>query len=265
MLASLILIRSGLFPLTIRRANKIKYIEALENADKGNPNDLVVLFGELQKKNIEEVLNWKPGSSIERPSLQEAAKILSVKIDEWKSKEREKINGNRDSVFDFVGSCMGSLKQQIQSLIPDEKAKISVSRAFPTYRNCYWYTHQIVEYAKKHDYFFNRNLPRGWFKIGFEIGEDRIYDLVVTLHHFGYDDATLAIGGFLEFKENRKDGKAKNVKDKNIKDIPCVPVSMRPYTLSLDKEHDTSMQKNIESYMNDLLTIAVSEIANEIT
>ena len=50
MLASLVLIQAGLFPLTIRRTAKSRYIDALEAADQKAPQALVALFSELQKK-----------------------------------------------------------------------------------------------------------------------------------------------------------------------------------------------------------------------
>jgi Fic family protein len=44
LLSSLILIKNGLLPFTVKREDKVKYINALENADFGNPQDLVTFF-----------------------------------------------------------------------------------------------------------------------------------------------------------------------------------------------------------------------------
>src|ERR1035438_8252864 len=57
LLASLILIKHDLFPFTVIRTEKKKYIDALESADNGEPQALVDFFCEMQKRNIEEALN----------------------------------------------------------------------------------------------------------------------------------------------------------------------------------------------------------------
>ena len=66
LLTSLILIKHKLFPLNVLRNDKPEYIKALEKADKGAPNDLVKLFGKIQRRNIEDYLKdiIKTGMSI---------------------------------------------------------------------------------------------------------------------------------------------------------------------------------------------------------
>ncbi|MDF5727958.1 MAG: Fic family protein [Rhizonema sp. PD38] len=49
-LASLIFIKAGWFPLVINRDLRNEYIDALEEADKGNLTSLVNLFAKIQKK-----------------------------------------------------------------------------------------------------------------------------------------------------------------------------------------------------------------------
>jgi hypothetical protein len=48
-IASLVLIKSGWFPLIVKREDKPRYIEALETADKGDLKPLVALFVEGQR------------------------------------------------------------------------------------------------------------------------------------------------------------------------------------------------------------------------
>jgi len=54
LLASLILIKHGLFPFTVLRGEaKVKYIDALEKADAHEFQPLIDYFAEVQKKHIE--------------------------------------------------------------------------------------------------------------------------------------------------------------------------------------------------------------------
>ncbi len=49
-LASLVLIKAGLFPLLVTRDDKARYITSLEAADEGDLGDLVQIFSRLQKR-----------------------------------------------------------------------------------------------------------------------------------------------------------------------------------------------------------------------
>ncbi|WP_367390620.1 30S ribosomal protein THX [Lewinella sp. LCG006] len=259
LLASVILIKHGLFPLTIKREDKPRYIDALEAADNGNPKLLVEFFSELQKKSIEGVFNYK---SKPTTSLLDAAKALSGKIDtlrEQNEQERQQqLSDNRVAIFDMCYQLIGEIKNELFEVIPKDKAKIYVESVYPDKEKNYYYTKQIIEYANQHDYFFNRSLPRGWFKFQFKLGEDVEYSLIITLHHYSYDDSILAIGGFLEHKK-RVQGQS-GYEDETYS---LMPIPIEPYTISLDATPD-NLRKNIDAYLRDLVTVGVSQVANEI-
>ena len=261
LLASLILIKHGLFPLTVKREDKVNYIDSLEKADNGEPNEIVKLFSELQKKNIEGILNWKPEKK-ESSNIQEAAKILSEKVALWKSQQRKQrqqlLDSNRTKVFDIIYNIVGEIQEELFKVIPKDKANISTRSAYPNDEKHYWYTKQVIDFASSHDYYFNRNMPRGWFKFIFKLSDEKQYDLVITVHHYSYDDAIIAIGGFLEFKELQVDNQGQQVED-----VSYIPLSIAPYTFSLEADPN-KVKKNIENYINDLVALGISYVASEI-
>ena len=261
LLASLILIKHGLFPLTVKREDKVNYIDALEKADHGQPNEMVELFSELQKKNIEGILNWKPEKK-EYSNIQEAAKILSEKVALWKSQQRKQrqqnLDSNRTKVFDIIYAIVGEIQEELFKIIPKDKANISTRSAYPKDEKHYWYTKQVIDFASTHDYYFNRNMPRGWFKFIFRLSDEKQYDLVITVHHYSYDDAIIAIGGFLEFKELQVD-----VQGEQVEDVSYIPLSIAPYTFSLEADPN-KVKKNIENYINDIVVLGISYVASEI-
>jgi Fic family protein len=261
LLASLILIKHGLFPLTVKRDDKARYIDSLEMADNGQPNDIVKLFSELQKKNIEGILNWKPEQK-QTSNIQEAAKILSEKVTLWKSNQRKQrqllLEKNRTRVFEIIYDSVGSIQKELFKIIPKEKASISIRSTYPSDENHFWYTKQIIDFAASHDYYFNRILPRGWFKFGFKLSDEKQYDLVISVHHYSYDDSIIAIGGFLEFKEQQVSENGAQVED-----VSYIPLAITPYTFSLEADPN-QVKKNIESYINDLVALGMSYVASEI-
>lgn len=260
MLASLILIRGGLFPFTVKRGEeRAKYIDSLENADQGNPQNLISFFSNNQKKNIENALNYK--SERTDASIEDVAKLFSQKVDILNSRIREqrqnKLEENRKLIFDNVNTLLNTIKRELFGLIPIDKAVIRLERILPIDERYFWYAQQITEYANVHDYYFNKFLPRGWFRISFTVAENKRYDLIISIHHFSYDDSVVAVGSFLEFLEHQ----SQNGEDKE--DKITIPVNLKPFTISLEGDASKHL-KNLEQYVRDIVKIGLTIIANEL-
>ncbi len=255
LLTSLIQIKHQLFPLNILRNEKPEYIRALEKADKNDPNELIKFFSKIQHRNIESALNIQaqPGS------LKEVAIIFKEKVEKVSLKKERKrnelIKANRNKLFDKVYSIIGDLQNELFEIIPKGKAYIKAIAKRPDDEEHFYYTNQIIEYANEQDYFFNKNLPRGWFRISFHINEDKRYDIVISIHHFGYFDSVVAIGGFIEFID-------KTHHSNRIEQT--IPLNIKHYTLSLEKEITERTEKNMRDYLADVIRIGLSIIINEI-
>ncbi len=254
LLTSLIFIKHRLFPLNIKRDEKRKYIKALESADKGNPDALVRFFCEVQRRNIELALNIR----IKSDRLKEAAEILKEKVARMRSKQKAKrvisINRNREalskSIYDIIGNIQ---KRELFKELPQDMVHIKTTASKEG--QSHYYTYQIGEYAKEHGYFFNKNMERRWFRMSLYMDENKRYDIVITVHHFGYFDSVVAIGAFIEFIDNSHESRA-------IEDT--IPLGIKPYTVSLEKELTERTKQNIESYLRDVITSSLSIIASEI-
>ena len=116
----------------------------------------------------------------------------------------------------------------------------------------HYYYKQIVEYAKLHDYYFNSTLPNAWIRFKFELNEERMYQLGITIHHFGYDDSTVYIGAFLEFNG-----------DKQSKELTTFPLDIKPHILSIEQDVE-KRKKNIELHLENVLTVFLAQIASEL-
>jgi len=260
LLTSLILIKHQLFPLNVLRVEKPDYIKVLEQADRGFPNDLVRFFSEIQRRNIEFALNiqTKPDS------LKEVAEIFKEKVQFIATKQKEErqklITVHRNRLFDVVYSIIGDIQNDLFEIISKEKAYIKTIAQRPDDKHYYYYNNQIVSYANEHDYFFNKHLPRGWFRISFNVNakgqKEKRYDIVITIHHFGYFDSVVAIGAFIEFI------------DKTLEDDDRIeqniPLKIKPYTVSLEKEISEQTKNNIKDYLSDIVKIGLSIIVNEL-
>ena len=254
LIASLILIKNNFFPITVLREEaKIKYIQALEEADNNEPQKLVTYFAEIQKRNIEEALNIK---EVSNTSLNEVTSIFKQKIlnkqKEKKQQYESMLSVNREKIFEYCSVFLNDYKYKLETEF-DKSVAFYIGSANPndTTKQHYYYE-QIVSYAKKHNYFFNRSLPKGYFKFGIEF-ESKKYELGITIHHFGYDESVIAIGAFLEYKGILPDDTTDTT----------IPLDIKPHVISI-KDDVLSKEKNIRLHLENILTLTIAQIASEI-
>ena len=264
LLSSLILIKHNLFPLTVKRNEKPKYIDGLELADKGQPQTLVDFFCETQKRNIETALNLKLDLALSTSSFTEVADIFAQKLENKKlnlAKERQHlISTNRAALFELCKDSLNKIKIELEERL-NGNAKVYVSNSHPDNETKrHYFSPQIVEYATKYDYFFNRTLPRAWFRFVIELMEQRKYQLIITLHHYGYDESTFAIGAILEYNEPSK------TKTNKTELTTMLPLSIEPYTISLEMQTDEikKSEDDIYTFLQNIITLTLAQIASEI-
>ncbi len=275
LLASLIFIKFGFFPLTVLREDaKDVYIKSLESADNDMPQPLVDYFIELQRANIEKALNLKSVSA--SSTFEQVADLLSNKLKTQKvRKEQERharIESNRLVVFQISYDILNDFTDELQKKMKGT-AHIFLTSCNPdTISRQHYFTNQIVKFANKHSYYYNRFLPKGWFRLVFEITDQKIYQLIVTLHHFGYQDDSYAIGALLEFIESESDAKSiRDLRDDNYRKgsdgmiITNVPLEVKPYKISLDTDNIQNSHTNIKTYLSDIVTLTLAQIASEIS
>ncbi len=256
LLASLILIKHGLFPFTVLREEaRSKYIDALEKADAHEFQSLVDYFAEGQKRYIEKALNLKEVSS---SSFDEVVDIFSDRIENWHKKtavDREShLIEARNCVFDFCFEQLKSISNQLEAKL-NGNANITIRKcSFKREKEQDYYYGQIIKYANRHNYYFNRNYPRGWMTFRVKLAENRKYQLCITMHHYGYEDSTLAIGAFLEFLIPH--GSHDRIDE-------ALPLEIRPHIISLAGDV-TAKEKNIAAFVKSAVTLTMAQIASEL-
>lgn len=259
LLSSLILIKAGLFPLTVRREeSKMRYIKALEKADKGEVQPLVTYFGESQKTRIERALNLQDVSGTSN-NMMEVARILGQKAQREKARKhaahQEELVKSRQEIFDL---CLDHIKESEKNIQPMLNGSVNTSlHQSPSSESDTnnHYKAQIIKYAKKHDYFFNHYLPTAFVALRFHLDQERTYQLIISLHHYGYDDQTLAIGAFLEPLERNMDI------EKRLTSV--LPLDIKPHVMSVATAIKLK-EKNIKGFLDQALTLSLAHIASEI-
>ncbi len=91
LLASLVLLRAGLFPMVVPRDEKDVYIETLESADRGDLQPLVYLIARRQQVAYEKAIRAVRKHAPDRLNVDEAAKAFRTAFDNLDSVRRNRI------------------------------------------------------------------------------------------------------------------------------------------------------------------------------
>jgi Fic family protein len=264
LLASLILIKHDLFPITVLREEaRLKYITALEKADVGEPYDLVAYFAVIQKRQIERALNLE---EVVPESLDEVQRLLVEKIEgirskaEWEAHRKVEyaklIDVRRHELFTIFREIINSefdrlklrLKGKVNAFIREDTEETGPLNSLIE-------GNFINDYGKHHGYEIQWLVPRiQIYNIEFEVFEIlKTYQNVFFLHGYAYEDSVLAIGTY--FKSSPKTGRIEPITV--FKDIP-------PHLFSILDEDINSKRKNIKGYIENALTVALAHILHDL-
>ncbi|MCS7162532.1 MAG: Fic family protein [Bacteroidia bacterium] len=258
----------------LKPTQRVAYYQALHEADKG----ALQLWGDLFLTGIQQAL--LTALSWEHPplgNLEENIQVFNQRFSDWRSRhsrERsQRIMNHRYMVFDYVEEILRKIANEL-----DEKLKVEegrgtralVAKAYPDSPYYYQFTTDIIEYARRHGYYFNRGLPRGWFKLKFSLSANKKYQLVFSLHHAGHDDSTLVIGAFLHFLEPLKyqqkrarRRRSPRRREKAIYLFAPLPFPSTPLAFSIEKDPQPAWNL-LDAYIQQHVVQAIGLLANEI-
>ncbi|MCS7153475.1 MAG: Fic family protein [Bacteroidia bacterium] len=274
LLTNYILWRGGLPGMLLRPSQRLPYYKSLKAADEAN----LLPWGTLLLQSIQEAvlyaLSWTPAHILPR---EEGLQTFNQRFADWRKlhdRERsQRIMNNRYTVFDYVEEILRTLAAELDQKLKVEEGRGTralVAKAYPDSPYYYQFTSDIVEYARQHGYYFNRGLPRGWFKLKFSLSANKKYQLVFTLHHAGHEDATLVMGAFLHFLEPVKYQKRRirrrrspQRKEKSLYLFAPLPFYAPPIAFSIENDV-ANIRPLLKEHIDALLTQAITRIANEI-
>ena len=273
LLTQYILWRAGLPGLLLRESERVAYYRALHAANHGqlSPWAELFLYG-LQQATLY-ALSWglPPTASYEE-SLTTFQKCFAGWQGRHDRDRSQRIMTNRYTVFDYMEELLRQVATELESNLKTEDGRGTralVAKAYPDSPYYYQFTSEIVEYARKYGYTFNRGLPRGWFKLKFSLSANKKYQLVFPLHHGGHHDATLVMGAFLHFLEPLKYQQKRSRRRRSSKKEKSIylfaPLAFERPPLAFCIEEDVSAVRTLlREYVQTSLSGVLIELANEI-
>ena len=207
-LASLVLVRAGLFPLVVTRDDKNKYLDALEAADKGELKPLVNLFAALQRA------QFRKATALSENILSTGADIASIMGGLMKAaeKSRETRVQEQRRVFEDAKALETDTASYFEGLVPNlQQVMLRVSARGAAFVNRstpetnHFYRAQIIDNARNHlDYYADTASYRSWVTLN--LVWERRARLVFAFHGIGRPfSGSLVCAPFLEFRDNDED------------------------------------------------------------
>lgn len=202
-LASLVFIRQGYFPLLISRDTRAEYVDALGVADNGDLGPLVAMFAKLQKGSLLKALSLSEDvirrSTTLNNVVEAAIGRLRQRREEVLSEQKKVIEHARrleEEAVTEMEPLAQLLTTQLRQLDTNYSAR--VDRSEP--RNDFWFKHQVVAVARKHEYFADTITHRAWVRL--RIFDERQTSVVVSFHSVGTQFVgILGASAFVEFRE----------------------------------------------------------------
>lgn len=209
-LASLIFIRAGWFPLVVERDDRLRYIDALEAADRGDLSELVALFSSIQKRAFVGALS-EAGSVLQRRQVDQ---VIAATVDLFERRQAE-LWAEWQHALDIAEALRNSTWTRFDDIA--HRLRTDIGRYNDDYRfradrepfdseRDHFFRWQIVQTAKELGYFAN-TAPgyRAWARLIFHT--DTPAELVVAFHGIGHEfRGVLGASMFFFRREDTEEG-----------------------------------------------------------
>ena len=257
-LASLVFLKSGLFPLVIRESDRQEYIGALEKDDDGELLPLVSIFASRQREAILKAIGLEQQVQQGKYADQIIASAMQILKSKY-SKEKEKVG----KVYEYADKLFGianirfhdvakNLDAELRSVTPPNRENVYHAWANSADNNSdkrHYFQKEIVNIANLFNYYANFDHQRAWVRIS--ISTDELFDYVMSFHGYGSGDTgLLAVSSFTYIKAPKEEGGSE-------------PVSLHSASTDLFqfnyKEPYKSTEKRFEEWLESSLAIALAE------
>jgi Fic family protein len=255
-LASLVLVKDGLFPLVVTRDDKSKYLDALEAADNGDLKSLIDMIARLQ------IAQFRKATSISEAILaqddvQAALGGLLKAADKVAADKLKSLRG----VFRLAESLQDDLNTRLRAITPGITQALlkvaSTGTAFvvqSTKDTDHYFRAQIIENAKFHlDYYVDTAEYRSW--IAMNMNWSRRARLVFTIHGIGRPfNGSLICAPFLEFRDTDEEGQVRSA---------VVPVAEEGFVFFYNETKERLLSR-FRPWREEVLKVAVKELTQNL-
>jgi hypothetical protein len=256
-LASLVLVKEGLFPLVVTRDDKGKYLDSLEAADGGDLKPLVRLIARLQR------VQFTKASAVSEALLAADVDVQQMlgNLTRAAEKAAEKKRAELQKVFGLAQELEKDTLDRLQALsggIIEALRKVSsgadafVVRA--TDSNDHYYRAQIIENARRHlGYYADTSSYRSW--VALCASWERRARLVFSFHGIGRPfSGSLVCAPFLEFRDIDEEDHPRST---------LVPVTEEGFVFFYNEKSSVVLER-FRPWREYVLKVAIKELSQNL-
>lgn len=255
-IASLVLVKDGLFPLVVTRDDKHAYLDALGAADNGNLKPLIDMIAKLQ------ITQFRKATAVSEAILaqDDVAAILGGLLkaaDKVAAKKLEALRG----VFNLARSLQDDLDVRMKAIMPGITAALQkverMGTSFVTQSHAetsHYFRAQIIENAKFHlHYFVDTSEYRAW--IALNMNWSRRARLVFAFHGIGKPfNGSLICAPFLEFRDTDEEAQIRTA---------FVPVAEEGFVFFYNEDKDRLLAR-FAPWREGVLKVALKELTQNL-
>lgn len=255
-IASLVLVKDGLFPLVVTRDDKPSYLDALEAADAGQLKPLIDLIAKLQ------ITQFRKATAVSEAILaqDDVAAILGGLIKAADKIAAEKLKSLR-GVFNLANALEDDIDARLRAIAPDVTIALQkvlhTGTAFVNRSSNdtdHYYRAQIIENAKFHlHYYVDTAEYRSW--IALNMNWSRRARLVFAFHGIGKPfNGSLICAPFLEFRDTDEESQVR---------AAFVPVAEEGFVFFYNEAEDRLLARFIP-WREGVLKVALKELTQNL-
>jgi len=188
-IASLVLIGAGWFPLVVTRDDRARYISALEQADGGDLGSLIRLVAELQRKWFVRAITIAEDVRRESLHLEQMLEVIGDMFRAASAPVQSELHRAIETAEQIWHQCRKRCDELQEQL--ERRLGISNGRRVwcdfgtdeDTQRRT-WNRYQVVETARRLDYFANTRVHHEWVRLGIQTENGRS-EILTSFHGIG--------------------------------------------------------------------------------
>lgn len=252
-LATLIFLKAGWFPLVIRNKERAPYIDALECADQGDLASLINMFSAIQKGAFIKALSLARDArdrnlgAVISAVAQDLKEKTKLELEKWK--KAKSIAAEMNDVADKrFADIIRDLKRQTSEVRPQPRFhRYSASDKDKT---SYYFHRQIVETAKKMNYYANTREFRAWTHLVMHLNEqDEQADILISFHGIGYQFRGVLVASACFFQRSQTGEDERETSE-------SIPLSDEVFQINY-LESSEDVRKRFDPWLDDVLAFGL--------
>ncbi len=265
LLASMVLVKEGYFPLHIRREDREAYLDALEEADEGHFEPFVKLVSHRLRQDLLSAVSDAAKAAAEQmpaAGTDSRTRDVAALVAARRHRHRAEILEQRRQVNRVAESLLPQMTTALETRLEEAKREFHAlhvpfiwrveSGGSHDDRGHYW-RYQIVQTARRLDYWANQSENNYWIRSDLMLDQDRLR-MVVSLHHYGWPvSGIMAVSAFAEILHRAS---AEAAVDQHHVDRELVDCIDSEFTFS-EADAGPQLRRDLESWLDDTLAVTL--------